>query len=92
MYTARYQNVEFVGGYQFWSHPERVGTRESIPQVLANPTFLDLVQLVDRYGGACLLSANQTLHSAGQIPDFLFHSNTHSIRACMAGQASQEPK
>lgn len=78
--------IKFVGGYQFWSNPEMVGTRASIPVVLLNPTFIDIVNLAVKFGGRVLLDANERLHDEGRLPDFLFNSNRHSIQACINAQ------
>lgn len=83
--TANFMGVRLIGGYQFWSNPSMFGTRKSIPIILLNPTFLDILYLCQKYGGDALLKRNEQMHKQKRLPDFLYASNRQSILSCMGG-------
>jgi len=78
---AQYKNIKLVGGYQFWSDPRQAETEKGIPVVLSQPTFLDLVQLVNKYGVTRLTQENTNLFQSGAMSELTFARNARRLNA-----------
>lgn len=83
----RYQshNINFVGGFQFWSNPALAETKKAIPIVLLRPTFLDLMKLSLRFGVDTLLEENELLFQLGEMTDYLHKKNLAWLRSIKKG-------
>ena len=87
--TKTCRGVRFTGGHQFWSNPLMADQEASIPVVLSNPTFLDLLHIIKAFGYSKVVAANRHLFDAKLISARAFHRNADTIESCQNGIARQ---
>ncbi len=83
---TQYNNIKLIGGYQFWSNPQRAASESAIPVVLSRPTLIDLVRLVKKYGAKRLVQENAALFNAGILSNSIYTRNIRQLGAIEKAQ------
>lgn len=65
------------------------GTRESICVVLSRPTFLDLLDISEKFGVDEIDLQNKKLLDAGAISDWRYRDNSARLAAIKKGLADE---
>lgn len=89
---VQYNDIELIGGYQFWSNPTFFNTESAIPIVLCRPTLIDLIRLSVRYGINRLKTENDTLFNLNQISIKAYERNVFHLTAIENGLKNHVPK